>query len=148
MSKETIPTQFKNPCKYCLVKPTCQKKCILLDNHIALFDTVWVLFMVALTIGFLVITSIIIYLYTSLTTTLISISAYIITIYFITFIFFIKNPSDFKTLEKNEIMIIMITLPILIITSFLVSKTERIMVKIGRYLFRYHPTIDPNKFRY
>ena len=38
MAEEKIGLQWKNPCKYCLVKAACSRKCKLLKKHIETFE--------------------------------------------------------------------------------------------------------------
>jgi len=142
---EKIGLQLKNPCKYCLVKPACSRKCELLKKHIETFEVSTgcgvilghVLFVIALCIYS--------YINWSKTLTWIGISIYYIVHYGFVLYHHLKNPSELNEMERWERWIILTIFPYAFLpVGFWFFIQHHYIDKPG-YFYRYHKTLNPTQ---
>ena len=144
MTKKKIPLQFRNPCKYCLVKPACHRKCSLLRSHVQFFEITCVIIISIIMISFIGITFRIVYSYTSTHTIGIIIILYIILSYIFLILSHIKDPTELKEMTKAEIVYIILLFPLLILLTTMMSISDNIITR-NKFAYRYHPSINPDK---
>jgi len=142
MAEEKLDKQWKNPCKYCLVKPACINRCKLLKNHIDLFG-IWA--SLSTSIGaFIIMIGIIVvcYFHYSKPITITITSLYVISMYCYMFWHHRKNPTELTEMKFLERLFIISLFPWLMPAVGVWILVENRIDESG-YLFRYHKSLDP-----
>ncbi len=108
--------KFKHPCKYCIVKPICDKECSILNDYIDQFDTIRLVYSILALASLLLILSYILLYYITMWS-LVSIP-FIWPVAFIVYRYY-RNKSD-NSLNTNGIyenILVVIFLPVLMILA-------------------------------
>lgn len=142
MAEEKISLQWKNPCRYCLVKPACIRKCILLQNHIELFGTVASLLVVVGSFLILAGFAIFSYFHWGKQGTLIGLAIYLVVMYGLMLYHHLKDPRELKEMKTIERCFIILLFPWLMISVGCWIPVENKIASSG-HMFRFHKSINP-----
>jgi len=138
-----VEKQWTNPCKYCLVKPACIQKCILLTNHIELFESWMSLSVIAITSMTIFTMMLLSYFYWSKTRTITTTVIYLLISYLFILYHHIKYPDDLRHMELLEKWVTVFSFPCLAPSAVIWIFIDKYINNCG-YLFRFHKSINPS----